>query len=117
MTLPHHKIIALANDGVQPAMIAARLSLTARQVHNSICNARRRGIEVKRFGGSGKPVDSDTLAAVKPQGAVVIGERLMSMLNRRAEAEGISASELARRFIERSLLNVGGRAPSMDDQA
>lgn len=51
---PRDRIIALARQGTPPREIAPTLGLPIYRVYKTIADARRRGIELPRFGG-GRP--------------------------------------------------------------
>ncbi|WP_226779546.1 hypothetical protein [Oceaniglobus trochenteri] len=107
MNSPRERIIELAQTGVPPADIAARLGLRPDQVRGIICYARRSGIQIKRFSG-GRPISADNPPAAKPAATIVVGDRILSALERRAEHEGLGASDLARRLLEEALVGTAG---------
>ena len=93
------EIVALAKRFNKPKMIAAWLGVSVTQVHNTLHAARKHDRSIPYFAER----DHKNTQPVLP-GQIVVGVRLMPLLEREATRRGKSVQETARDLIETGLL-------------
>ena len=93
-------IIRLARHFYPPKLIAPWVGVSQQYVRDTLCRARRHDPSIPHFDGSARRNERPVLP-----GQIVVGVRLMPLLEQEATRRGKSVSETARDIIEKGLLD------------
>lgn len=110
MSVHYGDIVNLATQRIRPGQIAQRLNIDADVVYAQIRKARKIGIDIPHFSRRAPSKDIAAKASGVPAApvnstAIVIPNRLHSLLASEAERCGKTQSELAENLLEAGLLN------------